>query len=389
MEDQKPIEKDELLIEIQNDEDETEALEAERHKHLKNRGGASGVTNCTTLQALKRAGIKLPKMEGLKTSFRAARQGRKEHGHYSTIVDKIQAKSLSKDVVLGHDIMVEAQLTPNWTIESELDIAKVKGGTITKTNYQFGSKVAETYIKSPEGTFEKIWDIKTKGMLSYYKTLKEAKEGKIPFHWNGQFHIYMKATHKRELTVLLKDRDIGNQDAFVVHWDDRVWEWLVKHEERIEALTEEFKTNVLNQVKVTSEDLEYLAKNPLVAEEEDELDNPKCWKSCPLSETKEVYDGNGTPKLELVKPCAMVCGVLRPIIENKFMPTVGQEWYWKRGQSIITIDTMDMTTEKIKCHNKGSVDMKKTDEERKKGIFEDSIYYALDSYTFNPPKGGK
>jgi hypothetical protein len=374
------IEKDELLLEIQKEEDETEALEAERHKHIKNRGGASGVTNCITIQAIKRAGLKLPPMTGMKASFGAARQGKKEHGHYSEIVDKLQAKSTKKDIVIGHDVMIETPITPNWTVESELDIARVKGGTITKTQYQFGSKIDTTYVKSPEGVYDKIWDIKTKGMLSYYKTLKEAKDGKIPFHWNGQFHVYMKATGKKELTVLLKDRDMGNQDSFVVHWDDRVWDWVVKHELRIEEMTEEFKTKPLADIHPLPEDLEYLATTPFSTEESEE-DYPKCWKSCALSETKEVYDTNGTPKLELVKPCEMVCDILKPIAMLKF--GVGQQW--KRGSSNITIIDIDWDNEMITAPNKGYIDSNG----EKGSKYEDSIYYALDTYAPIPPKGAK
>jgi hypothetical protein len=245
-----------------------------------------------------------------------------------------------------------------------LDIAKIQDGNIKEVDFQFGKTIAKTNILE-SGSFVKIWDIKTKGMLSYYKTLTDCRKGKIPFHWNGQFHVYMQSTGLKELTVLLKDRDMGSEDSFVVHWDDRVWDWVVQHEVRIEDLTEQFKTHKPEEVMITAEDLEYLAKNPLSeSEDEEDTEYPKCWKSCPLSVTKQTEDKNGTPKLELIKPCNMVCGVLKPIALAKFQ--VGQ--MWERGSSDITILEINPVTEIIQVVNKG------------KKVYEDTIFYALDSY---------
>jgi hypothetical protein len=350
METEKEI--DELDADIRELDDAEEAAKAERHKHLERYKGASGSADCGWLASQKAAGIPLPPKTGIKGFMGAARKGTDEHQLESLKVEKLNQWKPLEGIVRAHDIMVTTQITPDCIVESEIDLALV-AGTVEEVEWEFKHGVEKTYQLTDGSHFVKIYDIKTKSDLAYWKAVAMARKGKFSHKWLAQFHIYMKGTSMDCLYVRIVNRDNGLSETFKINWDNRVWDWVVKHEERIEEITTQLKDSPSAEIELDTEDLLAFDPDPLdmmVDENTDPnmLQLSECWKYCELSKTYEEYDKNNRPSLILDEWCPAVHELLIKAATQKFH--IGEQYCM--GVSKVTIMDIDYIVLKILVQNK-------------------------------------
>ena len=343
------MEKDDLESALDEVHHLTEAEEKKKHEHQQNYGGASNLDPCVWLEAQKRAGIPLPKMIGIKSDMGAAREGKDQHDKESKDAEnwnKLHPESPKK---FGHDLMVSTPLTPNYTIESELDIISIKNGETVKIPWEF-KETKETYALTEGAEIDTIWDIKSKDSNAYWSTVYNAKQGKIPMKWKTQFMAYLKSTGKTEMKVQIKDRSFGNKFTFVFYYDPKIWDYMVKLEYRVEDVANQLKENPLAPIELTPDDL-LIFRNDLSNEESesDDIEFQKCWRYCPLSLTHEERAENERPSLKMDKPCEPAIAILEEIASKKF--SEGQKWQY--GLNHLTITRIDLEVKMIFGINKG------------------------------------
>ena len=341
---------------------------AKLHRHVLDRCGDSDAGGCNYLRALKRAGVPLPEVKGLKG----------ERGFFETgdiFHDDTQSKT--EDIVLekkfpffcAREIMGEVKVTDRTTIESPCDIG-FTDQPIIRQKWKLADGEYEFNTLAPGAKLLRGFDIKSSSDYGYFKTLRNGPG----FHWKAQMMGYMKMFNQKSWEVIMVHKEKLYRHNFLIPWDDLVWSQVVEKAKRVEWLTDEIKKQIAATnsfaLDLNQADLEYF--DPEIIDDASDI----CWWSCPLSETKEVVDDNGKSHLEMIKPCPPAAQIIIDRALAKF--EVGQQWW--RGPSHITIDQIDTDKELIYAHNQSSQDRNKTAEQRAKGIFIDSIYAAYDQY---------
>jgi DNA polymerase III epsilon subunit-like protein len=341
-----------LIMVYQSVLSELSTEEKEIHLHKTGRdGGSDAAYVCTVRKAKKKAGIKMPVVEGLKAETGAMLIGTLTHKLLQLIFwsyyHSPEWMAKNPGIHYENEVYVKTEVGGE-IIETEIDGAFVTDPGFIEEEVEFAHIKKMMPVKHPDADWVKMFDFKTASPLGFTEYLDE-----IPPKYRAQGMAMLKATGLSEINFLFFNKINARMYYVPVVWDEEEWDRISEWRKHLLEVTQ----NLILKVKepFSADDLWFIS-------ETDPKKRFEC-KICELSEThEEIDDKTGLPVLVFDAPCPEAKAILKDKALEMF--TVGTMWQF--GSSHVTINSVE--GEMLHTTNKGGKP------------FDVTVYAALNSF---------
>jgi len=303
--------------ELQEEAEYTHKVHAQYHVHPEGESGASNLAgSCNWLYVLKKAGIELPEVEGLRNNRSALDVSTQRHETRQEQLTKKYEREPRLFIKYKPEVYIEAEVE-GLKVKTPIDVPYVQVESDDKPGFikkpvQFANMEEEMWFKHPDATWHQIIDFKFPGTFGILKIINKAKELEeqgeptwkaLSFKYMAQGHFEMYATGLKEITFYFESKESGIQLSIEIDlpWVDSIWERVKVEVKRRQELVDLLKAEKYDKIELRKSDLGCLAK--LI--NRDEPFSSIGWRSCPLAKTleRESKRDKGKMIVALVKYC--------------------------------------------------------------------------------------